>query len=95
MIGDAWNIIGLNKSGRISCVADLISKYRLDFIGIQETKKAIIDDRTMKNISKYMDCNFLPAMELLGVFWLVLNPMFLRFLADRILNYVSLLLLEI
>jgi exonuclease III len=34
MIGDAWNIRGLNKSGRISCVADLISKYRLDFIGI-------------------------------------------------------------
>jgi hypothetical protein len=66
MIGDAWNIIGLNKSGKISCVADLISKYRLDFIGIQETKKAIIDDRTMKNISKYMDCNFLPADGTIG-----------------------------
>jgi hypothetical protein len=42
--------------------AGLISKYRLTFIGIQETKKkAIIDDRTMKNISKYMDWNVLPA----------------------------------
>jgi hypothetical protein len=34
IIGDVWNIRGLNKSGRISCVADLISKYMLDFIGI-------------------------------------------------------------
>jgi hypothetical protein len=27
----------------------------------KKQKKAIIDDRTMKNISKYMDWNVLPA----------------------------------
>jgi hypothetical protein len=36
-------------------VADLISKYKLDFIGIQETKKAVIDDRTLTSISNVMD----------------------------------------
>jgi exonuclease III len=41
MIGAVWNIRGLNKTGRISCVVDLISKYKLDFVGIQETKKKL------------------------------------------------------
>jgi exonuclease III len=40
MIGAVWNIIGLNKTGKISCLANLINKYRLDFIGVQETKKS-------------------------------------------------------
>jgi exonuclease III len=61
MRGVVWNIRGLNKTGRINCLADLISKYNLDFIGVQETKKAIIDDRILNSINKNMDWNYLPA----------------------------------
>jgi exonuclease III len=40
MIGAFWNIRGLNKSGRLSCLADFMKSNKLDFVGIQETKKA-------------------------------------------------------
>jgi len=40
MIGAFWNIRGLNKLGRLDYVKDLISNNNLDFVGLQETKKA-------------------------------------------------------
>ena len=39
MIGAFLNIRGLNKTGRVRCLKDLISLNSLDFVGIQETKK--------------------------------------------------------
>jgi exonuclease III len=39
MRGVVWNIRGLNKIGRINCLTNLISKYNLDFIGVQETRR--------------------------------------------------------
>jgi hypothetical protein len=44
MIGGFWNIRGLNKSGRLKCLADFINQNRLDFVGIRETKKATIEN---------------------------------------------------
>jgi exonuclease III len=44
MIGAFWNIRGLNKPGRLQCISDFINEHRLDFVGIQETKKTSISD---------------------------------------------------
>ena len=38
MIGGIWNIRGTGKTGRKQEIADLIAKYKLEFIGLQETK---------------------------------------------------------
>jgi hypothetical protein len=32
----------MNKVGRTKCLSDFIKKYKLDFVGIQETKKNMI-----------------------------------------------------
>jgi hypothetical protein len=61
MIGVVWNIRVLNKSGRVSCVADLINQHKLDFIGIQEREKAVIDDKLCDSICKNMNWNHVPA----------------------------------
>jgi hypothetical protein len=42
MIGAFWNFIGLNKSGRLSCLANFVKSNKLDFVGIQETKSLIL-----------------------------------------------------
>jgi exonuclease III len=34
-----WNIRGLNKYGRINYLVDFIKQNKLDFVGIQDTKK--------------------------------------------------------
>ena len=39
MIGAFWNVRGLNKAGRLKCIADFIVDNKLDFVGFQETKK--------------------------------------------------------
>jgi exonuclease III len=39
MKGIFWNIRGLNKASRGKCLADVIKVNKLDFIGVQETKK--------------------------------------------------------
>jgi hypothetical protein len=39
MIGAFWNSRGLNKTGRMRCVADFIRANKLEFVGFQETKK--------------------------------------------------------
>jgi hypothetical protein len=42
MRGAIWNIRCLNKAGRIKCLNDFIMNNKLDFVGIQETKKKLI-----------------------------------------------------
>jgi hypothetical protein len=34
LLGDFWNIRGLNKSGRRKCLTDFISQNKLNFVGI-------------------------------------------------------------
>jgi hypothetical protein len=43
MLGALWNTRGLNKPGRLQCIANFMSN-RLDFVGFQETKKVVISD---------------------------------------------------
>jgi exonuclease III len=52
MKGEFWNIRGLNKIGRAKAVADLINMNRLDFLGLQETKKEIISESFLKAMGK-------------------------------------------
>jgi exonuclease III len=39
MIGAFWNVRGLNKEGRLQCLADFVKDSKLDFVGFQEMKK--------------------------------------------------------
>lgn len=39
MIGVVWNIRGLNKRGKLQCIADFIFYNKIDFVSFQETKK--------------------------------------------------------
>jgi exonuclease III len=41
MKGIFWNIRGLWKSGKKQFLIELIHKYDLDFVGIQETKSEV------------------------------------------------------
>jgi hypothetical protein len=55
MIGVFWDIRGLNKTGRLQCISDFIKEHRLDFVGVQETKKTIISDAFLQSTCKDMD----------------------------------------
>jgi exonuclease III len=61
MIGTFWNIRGLNKTGRIKCLADFIKNYKLDFVAIQETKKSEFLDVMLRSIDNNMTWNFMPS----------------------------------
>jgi hypothetical protein len=66
MIGALWNIRGLNKLGRSTCVADLIKHQKLDFIGIQETKKDKFEDDFLKSLGGNTCWNYIPANRTAG-----------------------------
>jgi hypothetical protein len=55
MIGAFWNNRALNKTGRIKCVVDFIRMNRLDFVGLQETKKSEFSSNVLNLINKDMD----------------------------------------
>jgi exonuclease III len=61
MIGAFWNIRGLNKSGRINCLTDFIKTHKLDFVGLQETKKETFTDGFLNTVCKGMSWNYKPA----------------------------------
>jgi hypothetical protein len=47
MIGGFRNIIGLGKSGRTKALNDFIKNNKLDFVGVQETKKNELSETTL------------------------------------------------
>jgi exonuclease III len=61
IVGGFWNIRGLNKTGRLKCLADFINQNRLDFVGIQETKKASIKDSFLESVNKHMMLEVCPC----------------------------------
>ena len=71
MIGAFWNIRGLNKEGRLQCLADFVKDNSLDFVGIQETKKETFNESFLSYIHK--DFFGIPFRQqvLLGGFWWV------------------------
>jgi hypothetical protein len=66
MRGAFWNIRGLNKTGRINCLSDFIMANKLDFVGIQETKKNDFQANVMNLIDKGMTWVSLPAKGTAG-----------------------------
>jgi exonuclease III len=69
MIGAFWNIRGMNKVGRTKCLSDFIKKYKLDFVGIQETKKYDFADTLLRTIDNNMSWRFMPSRGSAGAFW--------------------------
>jgi hypothetical protein len=61
MRGGFWSIRGLNKVGRLKCLADFINQNSLDFIGVQETKKTTIENSVFQTVRRHMDWNYVPA----------------------------------
>jgi hypothetical protein len=47
MIGGFRNIIGLGISGRTKALNDFIKNNKLDFVGVQETKKNELSETTL------------------------------------------------
>ena len=66
MIGAMWNIRGLNKSGRLDYVKDLISNNNLDFVGLQKTNKANFYCSVLSYIGSNFSWNYLPATGTAG-----------------------------
>jgi hypothetical protein len=67
MKGVFWNIRRLNKASRGKCLADVIKVNKLDFIGVQETKKEIISgEEGLNSIDRNSLGNICQLMVLLG-----------------------------
>jgi exonuclease III len=68
MKGAVWNIRGLNQLGRNLSLGHIIRNNRLDFVGIQETKKEVFLLSFFKNLTFPIDYtwNFLPARGTIG-----------------------------
>jgi hypothetical protein len=66
MIGALWNTRGLNKPGRLQCIADFIRSNRLDFVGFQETKMVVISDSFLQAVCKDMNWKSVPAQGTAG-----------------------------
>jgi len=62
MIEAMWNVRGLNKLGRLECLKDFIHNYNLDFVGLQETKKANFYASILNHINSNFNSNYLPAV---------------------------------
>ena len=61
MIGAFWNVRGLNKAGRVKCVADFIANNNLSFVGLQETKKESFSEALLRALNPYFSWHWLPA----------------------------------
>lgn len=69
MIGAFWNVRGLNKEGRLQCLTDFVNDNKLDFVGIQETKKESFNESFLKYVHKDFVGRISQPREPLGVFW--------------------------
>jgi exonuclease III len=69
MIGTFWNVRGLNKEGQLQCLTDFVNDNKLDFVGIQETKKESFNESFLKYVLKDFSWQILPAKGTAGVFW--------------------------
>jgi exonuclease III len=70
MIGAFWNIRGLNQTGRNLSLEHLIRNNRLDFVGVQETKREVFPLNFLRNLTTpaHFSWKFLPAKGIAGAF---------------------------
>jgi hypothetical protein len=61
-----WNVRGLNKTGRLNCLADFVKCNKLDFVGIQETKKASFSDGFLGAVCKNMIWEYVTSKGSVG-----------------------------
>jgi exonuclease III len=73
MIGAFWNIRGLNKDGRLQCLADFVKNNSLDFVGLQETKKKNFNESFLTYVHKDFNWHMLPAKGTAGGILVGLN----------------------
>jgi exonuclease III len=68
MKGVFWNIRGLNQPERNLSLGHIIRENRLDFVGIQETKKEVFLPSFLKNLTCPVEFtwNFLPTKGTAG-----------------------------
>jgi hypothetical protein len=45
----------------MNCLTNFINQNNLDFIGVQETKKATIENSYLEGASRQMEWNYVPA----------------------------------
>lgn len=86
MIGATWNVRGLNKKGKLQCIADFISNNHLDFVGFQETKEESFEDSFLCSVNKYFVWHHLPAVGTAGGILVGLNSKTMEALAWRNTN---------
>jgi hypothetical protein len=74
MIGVIWNCQGLVKAGKFEFLQELITKYKVDFIGLQETKKKIFEQSWFEALNPQKNFTWIssPLRVDLADFWLVL-----------------------
>jgi exonuclease III len=65
-----WNIRGLNHPRTNLCLGQLIREHRVDFIGVQETKKESFHPSFLKNLTSPTEFswNLLPTKGTAGGF---------------------------
>lgn len=51
LIGLFWNTRGFNRLGRSIAVSNAIKENKVDFIGIQETKKEVFAEHVLRNLT--------------------------------------------
>jgi hypothetical protein len=74
MIGVVWNIRGLNKRGKLQCIADFIFDNKIDFVSFQETtKKKSFDDSFLGYVNRDFIWHCLPATGTVGGILVGLN----------------------
>jgi hypothetical protein len=66
MIGTFLNSRGLNKPGRTRCVSDFIKMNKLEFVGLQETKKVEFNANILGLIDIDLNWNYMPAVGTAG-----------------------------
>jgi len=54
------NTRGLNKSGRVECLKDFIDNIVLNFVGLQETKKATFHEPFFNAVNNFSR-NYVPT----------------------------------
>jgi hypothetical protein len=88
MIGVIWNCQGLVKSGKFEFLRELITRHKVDFIGLQETKRKEFDQRWFEALNpKKNSSRFLLPLEVdLVGFWLDLILIFFMSLVRRLVS---------
>lgn len=66
-------MLGLNQRGKLQCIADFVNENKLDFVGLQETKKDSFNDSFLAQVHKEFVWDYLPVEGTAGGILIGLN----------------------